>query len=385
MGSFYYPDAYGGPNLDFSGITQAAKGLAAGYLSYKDKQSIQGAWERSGGDVNKMVEELYAAGNVDAARKVADASGITGEERYGLDLEFDDQGNAYRMGARGNMIGVAPPSGGKFTQQQRWLNRGTDFTPVPASGVPGAASPVPIDIQGKQEAEETGKVSGQNKADLPNAIARSFEMDAVIDQALAHPGREIRTGTSQLYDPRAMIPGQSGKSYEVGPYKQVTGQAFLSSIQQFRGLGHLSDAEGAAGTKAATSLDLSQEDKDHEKSLYDLKALNMRGLIRSYEKAGKEIPQRVINAWADAEAKSNVAKEIPFQSLTPQLGPNEFPVTGAPQQDNPIADPRGAYQPAAGQPQGMQGIGKASPDGTVIRSEDGTRLIKRGGQWVPLQ
>jgi hypothetical protein len=68
------------------------------------------------------------------------------------------------------------------------------------------------------------------------------------------------------------------------------------------------------------------------------------------------------------------APEVPTSQLPPlqMLGGGPSPA---------VADPRGAYLPDAGQPQGMNRA--IAPDGTVIVSEDGsTRYKKIGGKWV---
>jgi hypothetical protein len=65
MGSYYYPDAYGGPNLDFSGIEQAGKAIGGALLKRgedRKERAVMEAYAASGGDFNKMVEGITAAG-----------------------------------------------------------------------------------------------------------------------------------------------------------------------------------------------------------------------------------------------------------------------------------------------------------------------------------
>jgi hypothetical protein len=71
MGSSYYPEAYGGGKLDFSGITQAAQGIAGGLTDMWDRQSLQSAVAGAGGDFNKLYQDLLAAGHTREAASVA--------------------------------------------------------------------------------------------------------------------------------------------------------------------------------------------------------------------------------------------------------------------------------------------------------------------------
>jgi hypothetical protein len=71
MGDSYYPAAYGGGQLDFSGIQQAAKGIAGGLTDMWDRQSLQRAVEGAGGDFNKLYQDLLAAGHAREAASVA--------------------------------------------------------------------------------------------------------------------------------------------------------------------------------------------------------------------------------------------------------------------------------------------------------------------------
>jgi hypothetical protein len=76
MGDSYYPAAYGGGQLDFSGITQAAKGIAGGLSDMWDRQAVQGAIESATGpsgevDYNKAFGNLLAAGRTKEAQVIA--------------------------------------------------------------------------------------------------------------------------------------------------------------------------------------------------------------------------------------------------------------------------------------------------------------------------
>jgi hypothetical protein len=89
MGDSYYPAAYGGGQLDFSGIQQAARGIAGGlsdmWGNQKD-QAVMAAYAASGGDFNKMLEEVQkAGGTLEDVYKVAKVAELNNRGN-GLDL-----------------------------------------------------------------------------------------------------------------------------------------------------------------------------------------------------------------------------------------------------------------------------------------------------------
>jgi hypothetical protein len=76
MGSTYYPAAYGGPNLDFSGITQAAGGIAGGLTNMWQNQAvseaIDGAKKPDGTfDFEKAIMNLNRVGATKEANVLA--------------------------------------------------------------------------------------------------------------------------------------------------------------------------------------------------------------------------------------------------------------------------------------------------------------------------
>jgi hypothetical protein len=79
MGDSYYPAAYGGGQLDFSGITQAAKGIAGGLTDMWNNQSVRKAWAESGGDFNVAVQKMLEAGDTDGAARLAKIGSVVSD------------------------------------------------------------------------------------------------------------------------------------------------------------------------------------------------------------------------------------------------------------------------------------------------------------------
>ena len=89
-----------------------------------------------------------------------------------------------------------------------------------------------------------------NILDIPMAgLTRQYL--AYIDEVRNHPGKGQGTGFSSYGN---WIPGTSGKDFQ-NRVDQLKSGAFLSAIDELRGMGSLSNAEGQTATAAITRMD----------------------------------------------------------------------------------------------------------------------------------
>jgi hypothetical protein len=200
MGSSYYPAAYGGGQLDFSGITQAAKGIAGGLSDLLENRSVRNAWEASGGDFNVAVQKMLEAGDAEGAAKLARIGsvmtdgGMTPYQREDLrlkelaltnkanevspEMRLWNEWNAANGGAAGD-VGAEPMRA----------------SPPQPSGVPGVGfqnAPAFITdklapVGEKKRLEEVGK--GQGERDAKRAMLEQDVapgMQKMIDQLIVN-------------------------------------------------------------------------------------------------------------------------------------------------------------------------------------------------------
>jgi hypothetical protein len=223
--------------------------------------------------------------------------------------------NKMKIGALGKGGGLSvqdAPEGYQPLEPQKFVDQGTQITPYGTrSGLPSGPS-IPIDIHGRESAEQAGAIEGKTAGAMPDVIQNANTSINSIDEALAHPGRGLATGKSSWMHPNNYFKGTDAYGYREGVLKKVTGQSFLASVQQMRGLGHLSESEGKAATQAVSALDTGLPDEEHEKQLKILKAIQLRGVIRAYEKAGMDIPPEVSGLWNQAEQDAGLQQHIPF-------------------------------------------------------------------------
>lgn len=117
-------------------------------------------------------------------------------------------------------------------------------------------------------AEQKRQTEVAKEADrIASDIASADASISLIDDLINHPGRGRAVGLSSLVP---SIPGGAAKDYEL-KLEQLKGSQYLQGVQQMRGLGQLSNQEGAALLRAATSLDSAQSEEEHEKELRRIK------------------------------------------------------------------------------------------------------------------
>lgn len=137
------------------------------------------------------------------------------------------------------------------------------------------------DLAKQTDAKATAKASAENALTL-------------IDQLRKHPGFTSAVGVSLT---PGFLPATDRKGAE-SIIDQLKGQAFLTAIQQLRGLGALSDAEGAKLQQAAVRLDASQSEKDFMIALSD------------YEKQIREALGRLGGASAQASPAADYSSRL---------------------------------------------------------------------------
>lgn len=126
------------------------------------------------------------------------------------------------------------------------------------------------ELQGKRE--ERNRAKDAQQASIAAQIA-------VIDKALAHPGREAATGLSGVLDPRNYVPGTNPRDFQV-VLDQIGGTAFLQAFESLKGGGQITEVEGKKATDAIARLNRAQSDEEFQRSLMDLREVMQKGQER---------------------------------------------------------------------------------------------------------
>lgn len=115
------------------------------------------------------------------------------------------------------------------------------------------------------EAKAKGEASAAAEIAAPADVATADRTLTYIDEVRKHPGLSMGTGVSSVFN---SVPGTSGRDFD-NRVKQLTSGAFLTAIDEMRGMGALSNTEGQTATAAITRMDTSTSEEEFLAALRD--------------------------------------------------------------------------------------------------------------------
>jgi hypothetical protein len=324
-----------------SGLEQLARGLAGGIGAYQGAQADQAEGDLAKSRAALVAKALSNTDRQQAAQTLAQDPAMADQA---IKIGFP---NALFGGATGQFadrlekLGVDPLQAALIAKSGLGVGRGIDPATgmvSPMAGVPEAGSAIKygekagekqaeLQYQPKIEAEKEAQTirakdvataqTGVNS--YADTIANNMQL---IDNLIASPGFNGAIGT---VDSKLMtLSGDTADSEAM--LKQVQGSAFLDSIQEMRGLGALSNAEGAAATQAATRMQAASSEEGFRQAAEDYKAIMQQGLARMQQKAGvpQNMPEAAIPNRADplAAARDAIAKGAPREAVLKRLQEN---------------------------------------------------------------
>jgi hypothetical protein len=310
----YFPEAYGGPKIDYSWISDLGDSVSKGLGDYLDKKRYQNAWERAGGDFNKMVEELSAAGDAKgAATFAAIKDRVEGQDsRFGLQPIWDQEGNAYQLNSQGGAQRIE----GSFPPRMNYVQTPQGVYPMPIQGgmpqqpqtggtthpvygspeeaaaapdqglqAPQYGQPIPKNYVTPEQQKEVGDSRGKAVQALPASLAMKNRVIGAISKLENSPNLSNAIGPIL-----SRLPTVFGKTADVeADIEQAIGGTFTTAYESLRGAQAITDIEGAKATAAITRLqNLKQSDSGYRQALADAKyeVFNLHNIVRM--KAGME-------------------------------------------------------------------------------------------------
>jgi hypothetical protein len=155
------------------------------------------------------------------------------------------------------------------------LNLGTTYqTQDRAGNVIGNA---PIDNAGKNTQEEIGSAQGKAIAAAPGDLQAAQNALDMVQSLRNDPYKGRGTGFSSVLNG---IPGTGGYDFS-NKVDQAKSGAFLTAIQQMRGLGSLSNSEGGAATAAVNRMNTSTSEEEFNAALDDYEKIVRQGAARA--------------------------------------------------------------------------------------------------------
>lgn len=186
---------------------------------------------------------------------------------------IDKEGNLHytQLSKAGGRKDLELPEGAKWAPGYDFKDTGGAYTGFnKKTGV--AETTTPIDVAGKEAAQERGKLAGQAQVSLPAAKTTVENAFKTIEQLEKHPGIDTATGLSAYLDPRAWTPGTDAYNFNV-KNRKAQAQSFMGARDSLKGAGQVTDFEGARGEAAIAALETAQSKEQYLEELANLKRM----------------------------------------------------------------------------------------------------------------
>jgi hypothetical protein len=133
------------------------------------------------------------------------------------------------------------------------------------------------DVAGVERLKAEGEAQGKANVAAPADIQSGQNALDILDKIEKHPSIGTGTGATGVVFNR--IPGTGGYDFQ-NLVEQAKGGAFLQAIQQMRGLGSLSNAEGGAATSAVTRMNTATSKEAFLDAVNDFRTIVKQGMDR---------------------------------------------------------------------------------------------------------
>jgi hypothetical protein len=211
-----------------------------------------------------------------------DLSGSSGgTEYYGTPVPFENPDGTIsfgQLGKDGSFNPIDLPDGATPAPNTRTVDTPTELITMDIYG--NVLSRQPKDIRGAAVDKAVGEAEGAAIAGAAGDIAAGETALDLLDQIKTHPELPNATGFTAVAN---VIPGTARFGFQ-NLVEQAKSGAFLTAIQEMRGLGSLSNAEGQTATAAVTRMNTSLSKDDFLKAVEDYEAIIRRGVERAKSK-----------------------------------------------------------------------------------------------------
>ncbi|WP_117195125.1 glycoside hydrolase family 24 protein [Rhizobium terrae] len=233
-------------------------------------------------DPTKALERRYKQAQIEALERKA----TTGEPEtfYGNPVPFQRQDGSFgygQIGSRGGFKEINIGEGNRFAPNTRTVDTGTELLTVGPGGEILAREPKNNRQAASEKAggEVEGKTAAERQASAPGDYQAGVNALGLIEDIRKDPYKSRGTGFSSYGN---MIRGTGGFDFQ-RKVDQAKSGAFLTAIQQLRGLGALSNAEGDAATKALNRLDTSASEEGFNAALDAYETIVRQGIAKAQQ------------------------------------------------------------------------------------------------------
>lgn len=185
-----------------------------------------------------------------------------------------------QIGSRGSFKPIQLSEGQTFAPNTRTVDLGTEAVTIGPGGTEVRRDRK--DIAGVEAQKEIGQAEGAAQAGAPGDMQAAINAKSLLNDIRTDPAKAWGTGGTSIFN---SIPGTAGKGFQK-KVDQATSGAFLTAIEQMRGLGTLSNAEGQTAKDAVTRMDTALRQEDFDAALNDYERLIDQALARAQARMG---------------------------------------------------------------------------------------------------
>lgn len=213
------------------------------------------------------------------------AGGDDGQE-YGLTPQYGVDANGtpvlLQLSKGGTSKQTALPDGVSLSKEPIKLDAGTHFVLLdPITRQP--VGQIPKDLAGAERDKEIGTAEGKSIAAASGDMQAGQNAKDLVRSIRDDPNREWGTGKSSMMNG---LPGTGGFDFQ-RKVEQAKSGAFMTAIQQMRGLGALSNSEGQTATAAVTRMDTAMTEEGFLEALADYERIIDQGIARAQGRMGQ--------------------------------------------------------------------------------------------------
>lgn len=180
-----------------------------------------------------------------------------------------------QIGNRGSFRPIQLGEGQTFAPPVKTVDVGTGTALIGPGG--NQVGVLQKDIAGAESQKALGQARGEAAASAPGDLQAGLNAKALIEQIKTSPYLDRGTGMSSVL---SNVPGTGGYDFQ-NLVDQAKSGAFLTAIQQMRGLGALSNAEGGAATQAVTRMNTATSKEAFLKAVEDYEKIIDQGIARA--------------------------------------------------------------------------------------------------------
>jgi hypothetical protein len=180
-----------------------------------------------------------------------------------------------QIGNRGSFRPIQLGEGQTFAPPVKTVDMGTGTALIGPGGT--QVGVVQKDLAGAESEKALGQARGEAAASAAGDLQAGLNAKALIEQIKTNPYLDRGTGMSSVL---SNVPGTGGYDFQ-NLVDQAKSGAFLTAIQQMRGLGALSNAEGGAATQAVTRMNTATSKEAFLKAVDDYEKIIDQGIARA--------------------------------------------------------------------------------------------------------